>query len=143
MPGTKILEATASGEIQILIGTHAIFQKDVEFADLGLIVIDEQHRFGVKQRGELMTKGEAPHTLIMSATPIPRTLTMTLYGDLEVSLLDELPRNRKPVKTAIRFEHQVEAVWEFIRREVGAGRQAYIVYPLVEKSEFSGAKVSS
>ena len=131
----EILEAARAGEVDILIGTHAIFQKDVEFSALGLVIIDEQHRFGVKQRGELMTKGEAPHTLIMSATPIPRTLTMTLYGDLDVSLLDELPRDRKPVKTAIRFEHQVESVWEFIRSEVHAGRQAYIVYPLVEKSE--------
>ncbi len=132
---TELLEDVLSGEVNILVGTHAIFQKGVEFRDLGLIVIDEQHRFGVKQRGELMSKGSSPHTLIMSATPIPRTLTMTLYGDLDVSVIDELPRNRKPVRTAIRFENQIDGVWEFIRTEVASGRQAYVVYPLVEKSE--------
>ena len=131
----ELLEAVEGGEVHILVGTHAIFQKGVEFERLGLVVIDEQHRFGVKQRGELMSKGDAPHTLIMSATPIPRTLTMTLYGDLDVSVIDELPANRKPVRTAIRFESQIDGVWEFIRSEVAAGRQAYVVYPLVEKSE--------
>ena len=132
---TALLERLASGEINILVGTHAIFQSDVNFHDLGLVVIDEQHRFGVRQRGDLMEKGENPHTLIMSATPIPRTLTMTLYGDLDVSVIDEMPKDRKPVRTAIRFESQIDTVWEFVRTEVRGGRQAYVVYPLVEKSE--------
>lgn len=128
-------ERLESGELDILVGTHALFQKGVEFKELGLVVIDEQHRFGVKQRAELMKKGEIPDTLIMSATPIPRTLTMTLYGDLDVSVIDELPSNRKPIVTAVRFESEIDRVWDFVRREVASGRQAYVVYPLVDESE--------
>lgn len=131
----NLLYDVRNNNVNILVGTHALFQNDVEFANLGLVVIDEQHRFGVKQRAALMEKGLMPDTLIMSATPIPRTLTMTLYGDLDVSVIDELPANRKPIITAIRFESDVENVWEFVRSEVARGGQAYIVYPLVEKSE--------
>ena len=131
----NLLYDLRNNNVQILVGTHALFQEDVEFAKLGFVVIDEQHRFGVKQRAALMEKGVMPDTLIMSATPIPRTLTMTLYGDLDVSVIDELPANRKPIKTAIRFESGVDNVWNFVRLEVQEGRQVYIVYPLVEKSE--------
>ncbi len=132
----ELLEELKTGQIDILVGTHALFQKGVDFADLGLVVIDEQHRFGVRQRAELIRKGRSvPDTLIMSATPIPRTLTMNLYGDLDVSIIDELPANRKPIKTAVRFESEIEKVWQFVRAEVGEGRQAYVVYPLVEESE--------
>ncbi|MGE3800324.1 MAG: ATP-dependent DNA helicase RecG [Candidatus Kapaibacterium sp.] len=131
----NLLYDLRNNNIQILVGTHALFQEGVEFANLGFVVIDEQHRFGVKQRAALMEKGTMPDTLIMSATPIPRTLTMTLYGDLDVSVIDELPANRKPIKTAVRFESAVDNVWNFVRLEVMEGRQAYIVYPLVEKSE--------
>lgn len=131
----NLLYDVRNNNVNILVGTHALFQEDVEFANLGFVVIDEQHRFGVKQRALLMEKGTMPDTLIMSATPIPRTLTMTLYGDLDVSVIGELPANRKPIRTAIRFESQIDNVWEFVRSEVAEGRQAYIVYPLVEKSE--------
>lgn len=129
------LEEIRSGNADIVVGTHALFQDEVEYANLGLVVIDEQHRFGVEQRALLKSKGARPDTLIMTATPIPRTLTMTLYGDLDVSVIDELPEHRKPVKTAIRFESQIPQVWEFVRLQVGEGRQVYIVYPLVEKSD--------
>lgn len=131
----NLLYDVRNNNVNILVGTHALFQTDVEFANLGMLVIDEQHRFGVKQRAALMEKGTMPDTLIMSATPIPRTLTMTLYGDLDVSIIDQLPANRKPIRTAIRFESQVDQVWEFVRSEVQRGGQVYIVYPLVEKSE--------
>ncbi|MCC7436992.1 MAG: ATP-dependent DNA helicase RecG [Armatimonadetes bacterium] len=131
----EILYQLRNHETNIIVGTHALFQQEVEYANLGLVVIDEQHRFGVEQRAQLRNKGRRPDTLIMTATPIPRTLTMTLYGDLDVSIIDELPAGRKPIRTAIRFEHQLDTVWSFVRSEVMAGRQAYVVYPLVEKSE--------
>lgn len=131
----EILYTMRSGEAHIIVGTHALFQEDVEYKNLGLVVIDEQHRFGVEQRASLRNKGRRPDTLIMTATPIPRTLTMTLYGDLDVSIIDELPANRKPVRTAVRFDSKIEKVWEFVRSEVQEGRQVYIVYPLVERSE--------
>ncbi len=131
----EILFAMRNNGVNIVVGTHALFQDDVEYANLGLVVIDEQHRFGVEQRASLRNKGRRPDTLIMTATPIPRTLTMTLYGDLDVSVIDELPANRKPVRTAVRFESKIDAVWEFVRSEVNEGRQGYVVYPLVEKSE--------
>jgi len=129
------LYAIRNGEVQVVVGTHALFQDEVEYCNLGLVVIDEQHRFGVEQRASLRNKGRRPDTLIMTATPIPRTLTMTLYGDLDVSVIDELPANRRPVRTAVRFESRIDGVWEFVRSEVKEGRQAYVVYPLVEKSE--------
>lgn len=133
----------AAGEAQIIVGTHALFEADIQYHRLGLIVIDEQHRFGVAQRAELRRMGRAshddgertPHILVMSATPIPRTLSMTLYGDLDVSVIDELPADRKPIKTNVVFESQLQRIHGFIRDEVAAGRQAYIVYPLVEKSD--------
>jgi ATP-dependent DNA helicase RecG len=131
----EILHDIRTGKANIVVGTHALFQEDVEYGNLGLVVIDEQHRFGVEQRALLKNKGARPDTLIMTATPIPRTLTMTLYGDLDVAIIDELPANRKPVRTAVRFENQIPVVWEFVRKEVATGRQVYIVYPLVEKSE--------
>jgi ATP-dependent DNA helicase RecG len=131
----EILRTMRMGEAHIVVGTHALFQDDVEYANLGLVVIDEQHRFGVEQRASLRNKGRRPDTLIMTATPIPRTLTMTLYGDLDVSVIDELPADRKPVRTAVRFESKIEKVWDFVRLEAREGRQVYIVYPLVERSE--------
>jgi ATP-dependent DNA helicase RecG len=136
----EILYDMRNGIAHIVVGTHALFQEEVEYQNLGLVVIDEQHRFGVEQRAMLRNKGRRPDTLIMTATPIPRTLTMTLYGDLDVSIIDELPANRKQIRTAIRFESGIEDVWNFVRAEVESGRQAYVVYPLVEKSEKLEAK---
>lgn len=136
------LSEIASGEAHVVVGTHALFEATVTYSNLGLIVIDEQHRFGVAQRAELRRLGMnsldgdiTPHILVMSATPIPRTLSMTLYGDLDVSVIDELPKNRKAIETHIVFESQLLNVLGFIREQVAAGRQAYIVYPLVEKSD--------
>ncbi|MEN9282061.1 MAG: hypothetical protein RL594_996 [Bacteroidota bacterium] len=142
------VERIESGEAQIVIGTHALFEADVRYTKLGLIVIDEQHRFGVAQRKELRRMGQSshgdhmrtPHVLVMSATPIPRTLAMTLYGDLDASVIDEMPANRKPIITNVVFESNLGSTFEFIRQEVRKGRQAYIVYPLVEKSEKVQAK---
>lgn len=142
------LETIASGETHIIVGTHALFQSTVQYRRLGLVVIDEQHRFGVMQRAALKERATAsfteeerkerdimPHILVMSATPIPRTLSMTVYGDLDVSVIDELPKNRKPIVTKVVFESQLATVHDFIREQVSKGRQAYIVYPLVEKSD--------
>jgi ATP-dependent DNA helicase RecG len=123
------------GTAQIVVGTHALFEKEVEFANLGLVVIDEQHRFGVLQRQALQKKGKNPDVLVMTATPIPRTLSLTLYGDLDVSVINEMPKNRKPVKTILRYEEDQQAVYRFVRDEIKKGRQAYFVYPLVEESE--------
>lgn len=131
----KIIEAIAAGEIDIVIGTHTLIQESVEFKKLGLIVIDEQHKFGVAQRGTLQKKGLSPDTLVMTATPIPRTLAMTLYGDLDVSIINELPPGRSPVKTSFVPMEKRPAMYEFIAGQIKAGRQAYIVYPLVEESE--------
>ena len=130
-----ILTDIQSGGCQIVVGTHAIIQKEVNFAKLGLAVIDEQHRFGVLQRADLLEKGEHPHVLVMSATPIPRSLAMTLYGDLDVSFIKGLPKGRKPIKTAVRGEKSREKVYDFLKTTLGDGGQAYIVYPLVEESE--------
>ena len=124
------------GSIQILVGTHALIEDKVEFRSLGIAVIDEQHRFGVMQRARMWKKNRIPpHVLVMTATPIPRTLAMTVYGDLEVSVIDELPPGRKPVETLLRFEDQHESVYRLVGRELKAGRQAYIVYPLVHENE--------
>lgn len=137
----EVLEGLQEGSIHILTGTHALFQEQVEYNNLGLVVIDEQHRFGVKQRSELRKlaerslQGKMPHILVMTATPIPRTLSMTLYGDLDVSVIDELPSNRKPIKTSVVYESQSQEVFDFIKQQLAQGRQAYIVYPLVEESE--------
>jgi len=131
-----IHEGLTDASIHILIGTHALIEETVQFANLGLVVIDEQHRFGVAQRARLWKKNaEAPHVLVMTATPIPRTLAMTVYGDLEVSVIDELPPGRKPVKTAHYFDHRRKDVYEFMHRQIVEGRQVYVVYPLISESE--------
>ncbi len=133
----KIHEQLESGELQLLIGTHALIEDTVSFSRLGLVIIDEQHRFGVAQRAKLWKKNKLipPHILVMTATPIPRTLAMTLYGDLDVSVIDELPPGRKPIDTRHYFENRRKQVYEFIRGQIEAGRQAYIVYPLISESE--------
>ena len=131
-----ILEALASGAVHILVGTHAIIEEPVEFYRLGLAVIDEQHRFGVAQRAKLWAKSQnPPHVLVMTATPIPRTLAMTIYGDLDVSVIDQLPPGRKPVYTQHKYDDQLTSLYQGIRRQLKAGRQAYIVYPLIKESE--------
>jgi ATP-dependent DNA helicase RecG len=129
------LAALASGEPAIVVGTHALIQEKVEFGRLGLVVVDEQHRFGVRQRMALVEMGANPDVLVMSATPIPRSLALTLYGDLDISVLDERPPGRQPVRTAIRSEAAREGVHHFVREQIRRGRQAYMVYPLVEESE--------
>ena len=132
-------ERIRSGEAQLVIGTHALIEDEVEFHRLGFVAIDEQHRFGVLQRKRLMDKaarhGNAPHVLVLTATPIPRTLSLTLYGDLEVSVLDELPPGRTPIVTRTTTEQHLPGVWEFLRREVAAGHQGYVVYPVIEESK--------
>jgi len=131
----EILSEIENGEAQIVIGTHALIQEGVNFKKLGLVVIDEQHRFGVMQRATLIEKGYNPDVLIMTATPIPRTLALTVYGDLDVSIIDELPKGRRKVKTEIYPDTEKEKVYEFVREKVKEGHQAYIVYPLIEESE--------
>ncbi|WP_102407716.1 ATP-dependent DNA helicase RecG [Parabacteroides bouchesdurhonensis] len=132
----KILPAIANGEIQIVIGTHALIEETVVFSSLGLAIIDEQHRFGVAQRSRLWTKNTVvPHVLVMTATPIPRTLAMTLYGDLDVSVIDELPPGRKPIKTVHRYDNKKAQLYEFLRNQIELGRQVYVVFPLIEGSE--------
>lgn len=132
----KILEETRNGIVHILIGTHALIEKDVQFSKLGLAIVDEQHRFGVAQRAQLWEKNAIPpHVLVMTATPIPRTLAMTAYGDLDYSVMDELPPGRTPIKTVHRYEHARPQVMDFIRTEIRKGRQAYIIFPLIEESE--------
>ncbi len=128
-------ELTARGEIDILIGTHALFQKEVAFASLGLAVVDEQHRFGVMQRTELRQKGYNPHLLVMTATPIPRTLSLTLYGDLDLSVIDELPPGRRQVRTRWLDASRRETACAFVRKQVAEGRQAFFIYPLIEESD--------
>jgi ATP-dependent DNA helicase RecG len=131
-----IHEALENGSLDILIGTHALLEDKVQFQNLGLAVIDEQHRFGVEQRSKLWKKNEIPpHVLVMTATPIPRTLAMSLYGDLDISVIDELPPGRKPIKTVHQFDSNRLKVWKFIKDEIAKGRQIYIVYPLIQESE--------
>lgn len=131
-----LLPAIASGEIQIVIGTHALIEETVVFSSLGLAIIDEQHRFGVEQRSRLWKKNAiVPHVLVMTATPIPRTLAMTLYGDLDVSVIDELPPGRKPIQTVHRYDNKKAQLYDFLRKEIQLGRQVYVVYPLIEGSE--------
>ncbi len=123
----------AQGGAHLVIGTHALIQEKVEFHNLGLVIVDEQHRFGVMQRFKLMKKGAAePDTLVMTATPIPRTLALTLYGDLDTSILDELPPGRTPITTRKVSDERAPEVWEFVKKQVAAGRQAYVVYPVIE-----------
>ncbi|MFC2059126.1 ATP-dependent DNA helicase RecG, partial [Chloroflexota bacterium] len=128
-------ERIAEGEVNVVIGTHALIQKGVEFRQLGLCVVDEQHRFGVTQRSELQSKGTSPHVLVMSATPIPRTLALTVYGDLDLSVIDELPPGRMEIKTKWLAPSKRQSAYDFIRKEIAAGRQAFIICPLVEESE--------
>jgi len=127
--------SVAAGEVGCVVGTHALVQEGVEFRRLGLAVVDEQHRFGVEQRARLKAKGERPDLLVMTATPIPRTLALTLYGDLDISVLDELPPGRRPVKTVARTEAKRREIFAFLHKQVAEGRQVYVVYPLVEESE--------
>lgn len=147
----EIKAQISNGTAHLICGTHALFQSDISFNKLGFVVIDEQHRFGVSQRAELIEMAKKshfaadimPHTLVMSATPIPRTLTMTAYGDLDVSTIKELPKNRKPIRTKVVFEQNREKVYDFIKSELNQGRQCYIVYPLVEKSEKMDLKAAT
>ncbi len=135
--------AVAAGELSCVIGTHALVQEGVRFRRLGLCVIDEQHRFGVAQRARLRAKGEQPDMLVMTATPIPRTLSLTVYGDLDVSVLDELPPGRRPVKTVARTDERRTQIYQFLREQIAEGRQVYIVYPLVEESEAMDLKAAT
>jgi len=130
-----ILEDIRSGRANLVVGTHALIEENVKFAKLGFVVIDEQHRFGVLQRATLREKGFNPDVLVMTATPIPRTLSLTVYGDLDVSVIDEMPASRKPIKTGLRTEADKGKVYQFVREEIARGRQAYIVFPLIEESE--------
>jgi ATP-dependent DNA helicase RecG len=131
----KLFEALADGSIQLVIGTHVLLEESTVFRKLGLVVIDEQHRFGVVQRLRLMTKGDQPNTLVMTATPIPRTLAMTLYGDLDLSVIDEMPPGRSPIRTIHETERNAAFVYTRLAEEMGKGRQCYVVYPVIEESE--------
>jgi ATP-dependent DNA helicase RecG len=133
----QMKKLVAEGLVHVVVGTHAIIQDDVSFSKLGLAIIDEQHRFGVSQRLDLMKKGDQPDVLVMSATPIPRTLALTVYGDLDISVIDEMPPGRKPILTKHVPEAAVEKIYSFVAQEIAAGRQAYVVYPIVEETETS------
>ena len=131
-----ILSGLLTGDVRILIGTHAVIEDTVNFSSLGFVVIDEQHRFGVAQRARLWSKNiQPPHVLVMTATPIPRTLAMTLYGDLDVSVIDELPPGRKPITTIHQFDNRRESLYRSVHKQIAEGRQVYIVYPLIKESE--------
>jgi ATP-dependent DNA helicase RecG len=132
---TAVRDRIASGASRIIVGTHALFQEKTAFHRLGLVVIDEQHRFGVEQRAALIEKGEAPDVLLLSATPIPRTLALTLYGDLDISALREKPVGRRDVHTTVRSSRSRSAIYQFVREQCGAGRQVYVVYPVIDESE--------
>ena len=137
----EVLEGLMDGTIHILVGTHAVIEDTVQFARLGFVVVDEQHRFGVAQRAKLWSKStNPPHVLVMTATPIPRTLAMTLYGDLDVSVIDQLPPGRKPVRTTHVFDTRMTSLYDGIRQQIREGRQVYIVFPLIEESEKSDLK---
>jgi ATP-dependent DNA helicase RecG len=136
----RVYAALASGQADIVVGTHALIQRHVTFSDLGLAVVDEQHRFGVIQRASLRGKGSSPHVLVMSATPIPRSLALTVYGDLEISFIDELPPGRQPIETRWLLPRERERAYSFLRSQVERGRQAFILYPLIEESEKIQAK---
>ena len=130
-----VLTRVESGETKLLVGTHALIEDPVKFNRLGLAIVDEQHRFGVLQRKRLIEKGTAPHVLVMTATPIPRTLALTLYGDLDLSVIDEMPPGRTPIETRWTSDAQLPGAWEFLRREIGRGRQAFVLYPVIEESK--------
>ena len=136
-----LLNELLTGEIHLLIGTHALIEDTVNFSNLGMVIIDEQHRFGVAQRAKLWKKNKIPpHVLVMTATPIPRTLAMTVYGDLDVSVIDELPPGRKPVQTLLQYDNKRSTLYTSLRRQIELGRQIYIVYPLIQESEKSDLK---
>jgi ATP-dependent DNA helicase RecG len=139
---TQLKRLLSEGLVQVAVGTHALLEEDVEFKRLGLAIIDEQHRFGVLQRLRLVQKGVTPDVLVMTATPIPRTLALTMYGDLDVSIIDELPPGRKPIVTRHANADQIEHVYSFIKRQVDEGRQAYVVYPVIEESETQAMKAA-
>jgi ATP-dependent DNA helicase RecG len=130
-----VLERIEKGDAQMVVGTHALIEDPVRFHKLGLVIVDEQHRFGVIQRKRLIEKGTSPHVLVMTATPIPRTLALTLYGDLDLSVIDELPPGRTPIETRWTSDSHLPGVWEFVRREIARGRQAYVLYPVIEESK--------
>ncbi len=136
----QIKKLVAEGFVKMFVGTHALIQEDVTFSKLGLAIVDEQHRFGVRQRLQLFKKGEQPDVLVMTATPIPRTLALTIYGDLDVSTIDELPPGRKPIITRHVQDSAVEGVYSFVAQQIKAGRQAYVVYPVVEETETAAIK---
>src|SRR5205823_5799360 len=137
------LAEVESGSVHLVVGTHALVQGDVRFAALGLVIIDEQHRFGVLQRATLRGKGLLPDVLVMTATPIPRTLALTLYGDLDVSVIRELPAGRVAIKTTAKPESRRDEIYEFVRSQLDAGRQAYVIYPLVEESDKVDVKAAT
>jgi ATP-dependent DNA helicase RecG len=139
---TQLKKLLAAGLAQVAVGTHALLEEDVEFARLGLAIVDEQHRFGVMQRLGLMRKGSTPDVLVMTATPIPRTLALTLYGDLDVSVIDEMPPGRRPIVTKHVNADRIESVYSFLKQQVDAGRQAYVVYPVIEESETQAMKAA-
>jgi ATP-dependent DNA helicase RecG len=130
-----VIARAESGEAQLIVGTHALIEDPVKFRKLGLVIVDEQHRFGVLQRKKLIEKGGSPHVLVMTATPIPRTLALTLYGDLDLSVIDQMPPGRTPIETRWTSDAQLPGVWEFLRREIARGRQAYVLYPVIEESK--------
>jgi ATP-dependent DNA helicase RecG len=138
----QLKKLIAAGMVHVAIGTHALLEKDVEFAKLGLAIVDEQHRFGVMQRFELLRKGVHPDVLVMTATPIPRTLALTLYGDLDVSVIDEMPPGRKPIVTKHVTSDHAERVYSFLKKQIDEGRQAYVVYPVIEESETNAMKAA-
>jgi ATP-dependent DNA helicase RecG len=131
----RVLEGIANGDVDLIVGTHALITESVQYAQLGLVVVDEQHRFGVEQRQRLKNKGFNPHMLVMTATPIPRTLTLTIYGDLDTSILDELPPGRQEIKTRWIVSAERDKAYKHLRREISRGRQAFVVCPLVDESE--------
>ena len=137
------IERVAAGEADLVVGTHALIEGDVEFKKLGLVVVDEQHRFGVLQRAALRQKGRHPDVLVMTATPIPRTLALTVFGDLDLSTLDEMPPGRQPVRSRWYPPEKLDAAYEFIRARITAGEQAFVVYPLVEESEALDLKAAT
>jgi ATP-dependent DNA helicase RecG len=139
---TQYKRLVAEGLVHLIVGTHALLEADVEFKRLGFAIVDEQHRFGVMQRLKLYEKGKRPDVLVMTATPIPRTLALTVYGDLDTSIIDELPPGRKPVETKHVLEDRIEQVYSFLRKEIDAGRQAYVVYPVIEESETQAMKAA-
>ncbi len=138
----NLLKALSRGEIDIVVGTHALFSKDVAYKNLGLVVVDEQHRFGVMQRSAIMAKGDHPHLLMMSATPIPRTLALTVFGDMDVSIIRDLPPGRKTIKTHLARQSSEQRVYDFVRKELASGHQAYFVYPLIEGDESKDLKAA-